>query len=169
MLFDVSGSVSSAVCSHRCVVIDSHKVAPHLWVNIVLTVPQIIKMSDSMTMMFEAEDLEQASPATVSRVGMIFCEIRNLDWQPLRDVWLDSLPVTFEEHRPLIVGLFDWLFPAALYFVQKQCVIPTPVTGQVSNSEIQAATTRSKMPALHWDVTPFVRFMNARYVNFAVL
>lgn len=84
-----------------------------------------------MTMMFEAEDLEQASPATVSRVGMIFCEIRNLDWQPLRDVWLLSLPVTFDEHRPLIVGLFDWLFPAALYFVQKQCVIPTPVTGQV--------------------------------------
>lgn len=84
-----------------------------------------------MTMMFEAEDLEQASPATVSRVGMIFCEIRNLDWQPLRDVWLLSLPVTFEEHRQLITGLFDWLFPPALYFVQKQCVIPTPVTGQV--------------------------------------
>lgn len=87
-----------------------------------------------MTMMFEAEDLEQASPATVSRVGMIFCEIRNLDWQPLRDVWLDSLPVTFEDFRPLIVGLFDWLFPAALYFVQKQCVIPTPVTGQVRHN-----------------------------------
>lgn len=92
---------------------------------------QIVKMNDSMTMMFEAEDLEQASPATVSRVGMIFCEIRNLDWQPLRSVWLNSLPVTFEEHRSLVVGLFDWLFPAALYFVQKQCVIPTPVTGQV--------------------------------------
>lgn len=99
---------------------------------------QIVKMSDTMTMMFEAEDLEQASPATVSRVGMIFCEIRNLDWQPLRDVWLRSLPVTFEEHHPLIVGLFDWLFPAALYFVQKQCVIPTPVTGQVCFEQFSA-------------------------------
>lgn len=96
-----------------------------------------------MTMMFEAEDLEQASPATVSRVGMIFCEIRNLDWQPLRDVWLLSLPVTFEEHRPLIVGLFDWLFPAALYFVQKQCVIPTPVTGQVGWISVRTSSMPS--------------------------
>lgn len=92
---------------------------------------QIVKMSDSMTMMFEAEDLEQASPATVSRVGMIYCEIRNLDWQPLRDIWLESLPITFEEHRLLVAELFEWLFPAALYFVTRKCAIPTPVTGQV--------------------------------------
>lgn len=92
---------------------------------------QIIKMSDSMTMMFEAEDLDQASPATVSRVGMIFCEIRNLDWKPLRDIWLQSLPVTFTEHTSLIAGLFDWLFPPALFFIEKRCMIPTPVTGQV--------------------------------------
>lgn len=116
---------------------------------------QIVKMSDTMTMMFEAEDLEQASPATVSRVGMIFCEIRNLDWQPLRDVWLRSLPVTFEEHHPLIVGLFDWLFPAALYFVQKQCVIPTPVTGQVRCSlgywKLQSACWFQRTPPARAD------------------
>lgn len=111
--------------------IDDNRTERILSSNAMIPPLQIVKMSDSMTMMFEAEDLEQASPATVSRVGMIFCEIRNLDWQPLRDVWLDSLPVTFEDYRPLIVGLFDWLFPSALYFVQKHCVIPTPVTGQV--------------------------------------
>merc|ERR1719160_1032662 len=78
--------------------------------------------------MFEAEDLEHASPATVSRVGMIFCEMRNLGWRPLRSVWLESLSAPFDAIEEYISGLFEWLFPPALYFVQKHCNIPTPVT-----------------------------------------
>jgi hypothetical protein len=61
----------------------------------------------------------QASPATVSRVGMIFCEVRNLGWQPLCDVWLDGLPATLQDHRAHVRELFSWLFPPAIYFVQK--------------------------------------------------
>jgi len=93
-------------------------------------------MTDVMTMMFEAEDLEQASPATVSRVGMIFCETRNLGWKPLRNVWLDHLHNApqwsdlLTNSADFIGDLFDWLLPPAMYFVQKHCTIPTPVTTQ---------------------------------------
>lgn len=106
-------------------------------------------MNDLMTMMFEAEDLEQASPATVSRVGMIFCEIRNLDWQPLRDIWIGGLPSPFAEHSPLLVELFEWLLPAALYFVDKRCTVPTAVTTQVRAHEVCEA---SKHVLLTWPI-----------------
>lgn len=45
-----------------------------------LTSGETIKMTDYMTMMFEVEDLVYASPATVSRCGMVFLESKNLGW-----------------------------------------------------------------------------------------
>jgi len=45
-----------------------------------LTSGEIIKLTKWMTMMFEVEDLQHASPATVSRCGMVFLESKNLSW-----------------------------------------------------------------------------------------
>lgn len=39
-------------------------------------------------MLFEVEDLAVASPATVSRCGMVFNDIVDLGWQPYVDSWL---------------------------------------------------------------------------------
>lgn len=39
-----------------------------------LTSGQIIKLKPTMTIMFETEDLSVASPATVSRCGMVLLE-----------------------------------------------------------------------------------------------
>lgn len=53
---------------------------------------EIIKLSNHMTMIFEVEDLAVASPATVSRCGMVFLESDILGWAPLVRSFINTVP-----------------------------------------------------------------------------
>uniref|UniRef100_A0A3B4UUS5 Dynein axonemal heavy chain 12 n=1 Tax=Seriola dumerili TaxID=41447 RepID=A0A3B4UUS5_SERDU len=84
---------------------------------------EIIQMSSQMSLIFEAMDLSQASPATVSRCGMIYMEPSQLGWEPLVISWLNSLPDALQSPNncSLLLELFHWLLPPALRMLRKHC------------------------------------------------
>ena len=58
-------------------------------------------------MMFEVQDLAVASPATVSRCGMVYLEPSILGLKPFVECWLKRLPKAIENYGDKLEGLFD--------------------------------------------------------------
>jgi dynein heavy chain len=82
---------------------------------------EMIAMSSVQSMIFEVQDLAVASPATVSRCGMVYVEPSQIGWEPLLTSWLTTLPVALEPYTEQLTNLFGWLVPPCLRFVNKEC------------------------------------------------
>lgn len=80
-----------------------------------------------MTMMFEVEDLAVASPATVSRCGMVYMEPESLTLQPLIKSWLESLPEKIREKESIVKRLgtiYENIMDDGCYYMRKNCIEP---------------------------------------------
>lgn len=56
-----------------------------------------IRLSSNCAMLFEVGDLSVASPATVSRAGMVYVAPKNLGYEPYWLKWLKSRPTREQE------------------------------------------------------------------------
>ena len=68
---------------------------------------QRLKLRPQMRMLFEVNDLKVASPATVSRCGMVYMMAEELGWRPFVQTWLQT---TYKEDFPLDQELKDHLY-----------------------------------------------------------
>lgn len=82
----------------------------------------MLQMNYKMNMIFEPANLEQASPATVSRCGMIYMEPKQLGW---RSFWLSYKQIISTRLLPdqliMMNDMIEWLVPAIFDFIQKHC------------------------------------------------
>ncbi|CAF1063283.1 unnamed protein product [Rotaria sordida] len=89
-----------------------------------LTNGERIAMPEQVTLLFETGDMAVASPATVSRCGIVFCDYDNLSWRPYITCWINRK--SKEYHEPLTYLTNKYLKPI-IQFKQQNCKELIPI------------------------------------------
>uniref|UniRef100_A0A671YVZ2 Dynein axonemal heavy chain 8 n=1 Tax=Sparus aurata TaxID=8175 RepID=A0A671YVZ2_SPAAU len=75
-----------------------------------------ITMSPTCKLVFEVHNMDNASPATVSRVGMVFMSSSALSWQPILQGWAHKRKASEAES---ILSLYERIFEDAHLYVKQ--------------------------------------------------
>lgn len=114
--------------------------------NKLLTMPngERISFGPNVNFIFETHDLCFASPATVSRMGMIFLSDEDMSIPEIVNSWLVEQD---EDRQSMLGGWLDMLFQPALDLaMQCETLVPTTTGGIVVSglSQLSTATTKAE-------------------------
>uniref|UniRef100_A0A8C4HQX9 AAA+ ATPase domain-containing protein n=1 Tax=Dicentrarchus labrax TaxID=13489 RepID=A0A8C4HQX9_DICLA len=145
MALSVRDAVSDTTEDHKWVICDGPVDA--LWIENMNTVlddnkmlclanSERIKLTSSIHMVFEVQDLAVASPATVSRCGMVYIDPDELKWMPYVQTWISGLGAKLPDPvRTYLLEQFEQYVEKGLQFVLKHC------TQAIRQVEISKVTT----------------------------
>uniref|UniRef100_K7FUS9 Dynein axonemal heavy chain 1 n=1 Tax=Pelodiscus sinensis TaxID=13735 RepID=K7FUS9_PELSI len=106
------GPVDAVWIENMNTVLDDNK-------KLCLSSGEIIKLTEVMTMMFEVQDLAVASPATVSRCGMVYLEPSILGLRPFAECWLRKIPDIIKPFAEQLESLFSRFLEESISFVRR--------------------------------------------------
>jgi dynein heavy chain len=108
-----------------------------------------IKLKKEMRMLFEVNDLAVASPATVSRCGMVYVTFTDLGWRPLVTTWLAQLPENpwNEEAKGKLNEFFEKYVDSGVQWVRKNAKEPVPTY----DNQLVVALMRNIEAITNWD------------------
>jgi dynein heavy chain len=87
-----------------------------------------IPLKAHMRMLFEIRDLAFATPATVSRAGIIYISTNlGSQWRSIIASWVASNPESTPEQKEFTASLFEKYAPDTLLFIKKECRPLVPV------------------------------------------
>ncbi|CAG9862849.1 unnamed protein product [Phyllotreta striolata] len=80
-----------------------------------------ITMPEQVSLLFEVADLAVASPATVSRCGMVYNDYKDMGWMPYVTCWINSKQEFGEKYMAKMHELFQLYMKTILEFKHMNC------------------------------------------------
>lgn len=78
-----------------------------------------ITMPEQVSLLFEVSDLSVASPATISRCGMVYNDYKDWSWRPFINSWLDGKQKNVQE---FLSNLLNRYLSRILEYKEKNCI-----------------------------------------------
>ncbi|XP_076392739.1 dynein axonemal heavy chain 7 isoform X1 [Megachile rotundata] len=81
-----------------------------------------INVADSVSVIFETINMTEASPAILSRCGIIYIESNSINWRSNIKTHISRNNI-YNGYEEILYQLFDWIMDPALQFIYKHCTL----------------------------------------------
>ncbi len=103
-----------------------------------------IPLSESMRMVFEINSLKNATPATVSRAGILYINESDIGWRPCVESWVSTLEI---EPKDFLLQLFSKYVEPIIDFIRSERMKSITPVYTMSNIQTICSLVQAHLPA----------------------